>query len=68
LLELGRRQASLELLQALYEHASSRDRPGAPGVLLHGTWHRTAGFGVDTSLIFGDYYFMEAVWKARRTS
>ena len=63
LIELDRRLEALDLLEALYTSSSSRGRPDQPGVLLHGTWHRPAGYGVDTSIIFGDYYFMEAVWK-----
>jgi hypothetical protein len=30
-------------------------------VLLHGTWHKRAEFCVDASLVFGDYYFMQAL-------
>jgi unsaturated chondroitin disaccharide hydrolase len=54
-------QAARDLLAALYERASSRGEPDQPGVLLHGTWHKKAGFCVDASLVFGDYYFMEAL-------
>lgn len=58
------RQAAIELLTALWERASSRGQPEQQGILLHGTWHRRAGFAVDESLIFGEYYFMEALAKA----
>lgn len=58
------REAAIGLLATLYERSSSRDQPGQQGVLLHGTWHRRAGFAVDESLIFGDYYFMEALATA----
>ena len=54
-------QAARDLLAALYERASSRGQPDQAGVLLHGTWHKKAGFCVDASLVFGDYYFMEAL-------
>jgi unsaturated chondroitin disaccharide hydrolase len=49
------------MLLALYERSSSRGQLEQQGILLHGTWHKKAGFGVDASLIFGDYYFMEAL-------
>jgi unsaturated chondroitin disaccharide hydrolase len=58
------RAAAKRLLANLYEQSSSRGNPGYQGILLHGTWHKKAGFGVDESLIFGDYYFMEALAKA----
>jgi unsaturated chondroitin disaccharide hydrolase len=54
-------QAARDLLGALYERASSRGQPERAGVLLHGTWHKRADFCVDESLVFGDYYFMEAL-------
>jgi unsaturated chondroitin disaccharide hydrolase len=58
------RQAALEMLAALYERSSSRGQPQQQGVLLHGTWHKKAGFGLDASLVFGDYYFMKALARA----
>ena len=33
-------------------------------ILKHGCFHKLAGIGVDESLIWGDYYFMEALVKA----
>jgi unsaturated chondroitin disaccharide hydrolase len=32
-------------------------------ILLHGTLHKPASLGVDESLIFGDYYYLEALLK-----
>ncbi len=55
------REAAVRLIGALYVQASSRGQPGRDGILLNGTWHRRAGFAVGESLIFGDYYFTEAV-------
>ncbi len=37
-------------------------------ILMHGTLHKPAGIGVDESLIFGDYYFLEALLKLVRES
>lgn len=62
------RRAATEVLTALYEDSTSRDRPAWQGALMHGTWHRKAGFAVDESLMFGEYYFMEALMKATRTA
>jgi unsaturated chondroitin disaccharide hydrolase len=32
-------------------------------ILIHGTLHKPAGIGVDESLIFGDYYYLEALLR-----
>lgn len=61
------RDAAVDLLLGLWEHASSRGRPEQQGILLHGTWHKAADFAVDESLMFGEYYFMEALAKALGT-
>ena len=37
---------------------------GKDGILKHGCFHKLEGKGVDESLIWGDYYFMEALTKA----
>lgn len=33
------------------------------GILKHGCFHKPAGMGVDESLIWSDYYFIEAIMK-----
>jgi hypothetical protein len=37
----------------------------SPGALLHAVGHYPAGQEVDTTLIYGDYYFQEAVMRYR---
>jgi unsaturated chondroitin disaccharide hydrolase len=40
------------------------ETPGWEGILKHGTYHRRKGLGVDESVIWGDYFFLEAICKA----
>jgi unsaturated chondroitin disaccharide hydrolase len=40
------------------------DMPGWEGILKHGTYHQEKGLGVDESVMWGDYFFLEAVSKA----
>ena len=37
--------------------------PGWGGILLHGIYHQRRGLGVDESVMWGDYFFLEAVSK-----
>jgi unsaturated chondroitin disaccharide hydrolase len=40
------------------------DTPGWEGILKHGIYHTAKGLGVDESVMWGDYFFLEAVSKA----
>lgn len=40
------------------------DRPGWEGILLHSIYNSPEGLGVDESVMWGDYYFVEALTKA----
>lgn len=40
------------------------DTPGWEGILKHGTYHQEKGLGVDESVMWGEYFFLEAVSKA----
>ena len=40
------------------------DTPGWEGILKHGTYHQRKGLGVDESVMWGDYFFLEALSKA----
>jgi unsaturated chondroitin disaccharide hydrolase len=42
------------------------DTPGWRGILRHATYHHSRGVGVDESVMFGDYYFVEALDHAAR--
>ena len=42
------------------------DTPGWQGILRHATYHHRRGIGVDESVMFGDYYFVEDLAAASR--
>jgi unsaturated chondroitin disaccharide hydrolase len=40
------------------------ETPGWEGILKHGTYHERKGLGVDESVMWGEYFFLEALNKA----
>jgi lysophospholipase L1-like esterase len=59
------RDAALRMLDALSAAPYFAEGSNAPGLLLHAVGHYPAGHEVDTTLIYGDYYFQEAVMRYR---
>jgi len=58
------KQAAEEILFSLYRNYA--DWQGdSDGLLLHGTGYFMKDIFVDTSLIYGDYYFVEALVKLK---
>jgi unsaturated chondroitin disaccharide hydrolase len=57
------RASALQLLQALIEQCAAWDHPGEDGVLLHATGALPAARDIDVSLIYGDFFFLEALGK-----
>ncbi len=57
--EAYRRGARRILETLLTEEFLSEGKPGEEGILLHGTYHRPRGWGVDASVPWGDYFFLE---------
>jgi unsaturated chondroitin disaccharide hydrolase len=41
----------------------ANETPGWEGLLKHGTYHSAKGLGVDESVMWGDYFLMEAVYR-----
>ena len=67
------RSAALAMLDSLSSPAYLADGTGSPGILLHGVaFYRTpikpTGEDIDRSLIYGDYYFIEAVLRFKRAT
>jgi unsaturated chondroitin disaccharide hydrolase len=62
------RDAALEILDSLCgARYLASTTPGWEGVLKHGVYHFHKNLGVDESVIWGDFFFLEAVEKALKS-
>ncbi len=50
----------MALLEALCGEPLTRE-PGHRGLLKHGCYSKPHGDGIDSAVMFGDYYFVEAL-------
>jgi unsaturated chondroitin disaccharide hydrolase len=58
------RQAALAMLDALVEpEYLAIDTPGWEGILKHGVYHTAKKLGVDESVMWGEFFFVEALTK-----
>lgn len=56
------REAAVAILSVLCSPEFPADRrPGWEGILQHATYHERRGLGVDESVMWGDYFFVEAL-------
>src|SRR5262245_18855884 len=64
----GRRkyeQTALKMLDALVQpEYLANETPGWEGILKHGVYHTKKNLGVDESVMWGEYFFVEALTKA----
>ena len=51
------------MLRSLYENYRGGD--SCPSFLVHSTGHRPAGTEIDYSIIYADYYFIEALLRLK---
>jgi len=57
-------QAALKMLDALVQpEYLAIDTPGWEGILKHGVYHTKKNLGVDESVMWGEYFFVEALTK-----
>ncbi|WP_284639310.1 glycoside hydrolase family 88 protein [Paenibacillus silviterrae] len=56
--------AARQIMKSLADHYAVWDQKDE-AILLHGTGHYPAGKNIDVGLIYGDYYFVEALAKLR---
>ncbi len=54
------------ILKSLYENYSVMNDDQQQGLLRGGTFNHPQGLGIDISLIYGDYYFTEAIARLKR--
>ncbi len=60
------RQYAYRILSTLCEDEFLAARtPGWEGILKHGIYHTKKGLGVDQSVMWGDYFFLEALSKGK---
>jgi unsaturated chondroitin disaccharide hydrolase len=58
------RQTALAMLDALCDpHYLAIDTPGWEGILKHGVYHTAKKLGVDESVMWGEFFFVEALNK-----
>ncbi len=55
--------ASKRIMNSLIDHYTTKDVPEANGLLLHGTYNKNNGTGVDEMTIWGDYFYLEALHR-----
>ncbi len=56
--------ASIILDTLLTPEFLASETPGWEGLLKHGAYHSAKGLGVDESVMWGDYFLMEALYRA----
>ncbi len=58
------RQTALAMLDALVDpHYLASETPGWEGILKHGVYHTAKNLGVDESVMWGDFFLVEALTK-----
>ncbi|WP_284645989.1 glycoside hydrolase family 88 protein [Paenibacillus silviterrae] len=60
------RDAVQRSMRSLYENYSTRDQPEAEGILQHGSYYVRGNLGPDDYIIWGDYYYLEALLRMEK--
>jgi unsaturated chondroitin disaccharide hydrolase len=59
------RETALAMLDALVEPVYlANETPDWEGILKHGVYHTKKNLGVDESVMWGEFFFVEAIGKA----
>lgn len=56
-------KAAIRILGSLMEHYSATESLNIDGLLLHGVYSKKSGYGIDECMIWGDYFYMEALMQ-----
>lgn len=59
-------EAGKRIIKAVYEKYGTYNDDDEQGIILGGTFNYPLGLGINVSLIYGDYYFVEALYKLKR--
>ncbi|QIA65485.1 hypothetical protein GT360_18270 [Vibrio astriarenae] len=57
--------AASDILASLYKHYGTYGDSSNQGILVGGTFNYPKGLGIDCSLIYGDYYFVEGLYRLK---
>jgi unsaturated chondroitin disaccharide hydrolase len=58
------RTTSINILKTLCTpEFLAKDTPGWEGIVKHGIYHQRKGLGIDESLVWGDYYFLDTLYE-----
>ncbi len=60
------RKAALDIISSLCSPAYQTEGTATPAILLHATGSKPHGADVDVALIYGDYYFLEALLRYKK--
>lgn len=55
--------AAKRMMNSLIDNYTTKDVESANGLLLHGTYNHNSNMGVDEMVIWGDYFYMEALHR-----
>ncbi|WP_430612683.1 glycoside hydrolase family 88 protein [Enterococcus sp. DIV0876] len=54
---------AVEMMEALAENYTTKNTPRSNGLLLHGVYDKNTNKGVDECMIWGDYFYLEALTR-----
>lgn len=63
MMEIHDTERAEDMIITLKEQASSESDPASEGMLLHGVYAYAEGKGVDEPNLWGDYFYMEALYR-----
>lgn len=63
MLEMGQTERAIEMIKTIKELASSETDSSSEGLILHGVYAYAEGKGIDEPNLWGDYFYMEALYR-----